>query len=512
MDKKKPEKKFLFSQSPIWELQNRYFQEAHIHAWSNGEVPHYITSNPRTAVAYAEVILAFLRDRQIHQDNEPIYILELGAGSARFSYHLLKTLCEQYERLSGLKQSFVYIISDYVEKNLEYWKDHPRLIPYFENGLLDMARFDAEKDTSIHLRFRDQVISKNSLSQPLFVISNYFFDSIPQELFYFHNGVVKNVYTEITDDKKTGPKHNINVSVEYSYVPLKQFPFTDEIQLRIAESYRSLIQKSHLLFPHAGMTCISRLYELSTKGLLLLTADKGSHRLEDIENKPLPTLIRHGSFSLNANYHALKLQCEEMKGTALFPKHPYSHINIGCLLYLADHATYPETKAAYERAINTFGPDEYFSIKKHIEKQVPILSIEELFAYLRLSAYDSRLFTQFLPGFYSKLSLFREEDRYTFLQAAAKVWEGYYPIKEESNLAFSIAVLLFELKFYEEALSFFGLSEKIYGANSDVSYNKAVCYMQLNRPEDAIPLIEDLLIQLPENQDVQTLAESLSRH
>jgi hypothetical protein len=71
------------SESSLWRLQRRYYETAGPEAWSSATVPHYITSNPYIASAFADVILAFQRDV-----GEPITVVELGAGSGRFSYLL----------------------------------------------------------------------------------------------------------------------------------------------------------------------------------------------------------------------------------------------------------------------------------------------------------------------------------------------------------------------------------------------------------------------------------------
>ena len=82
-----------FVESKLWELQRQYFAARGQQAWSAGEVPHYITSNPVVAAAYAEVLVAFRRDR-LRRDpaEEALWIVELGAGSGRFAHHLLQQL------------------------------------------------------------------------------------------------------------------------------------------------------------------------------------------------------------------------------------------------------------------------------------------------------------------------------------------------------------------------------------------------------------------------------------
>ena len=86
-----------FSQSLLWEWQQHYFAEMGVEAWRQGEVPHYVTSNPTMANSYAEIVFALWRDQQRlgqpdKASDEPLYLCELGAGSGRFAFHFLKRL------------------------------------------------------------------------------------------------------------------------------------------------------------------------------------------------------------------------------------------------------------------------------------------------------------------------------------------------------------------------------------------------------------------------------------
>ena len=88
------------SQSVLWSLQRAYFERAGIAAWSAGAVPMWVTSNPFIAAAYARVVRAFLHDWEAGpggsalDPGQPVYVVELGAGSGRFAYHFLRRLTD----------------------------------------------------------------------------------------------------------------------------------------------------------------------------------------------------------------------------------------------------------------------------------------------------------------------------------------------------------------------------------------------------------------------------------
>lgn len=65
-----------------------------------GIVPHFITCNAFIGRSYAHVLNGFLRDCMAGKNGmmldptEPLYIIELGTGSGKFSFFMLKALLE----------------------------------------------------------------------------------------------------------------------------------------------------------------------------------------------------------------------------------------------------------------------------------------------------------------------------------------------------------------------------------------------------------------------------------
>ena len=71
------------STSMLWQLQRDVYNSQGVQAWNTGSVPQSITTSPYTARAYARIVLGYLRDVDAQLDSsQPVYILELGAGSA----------------------------------------------------------------------------------------------------------------------------------------------------------------------------------------------------------------------------------------------------------------------------------------------------------------------------------------------------------------------------------------------------------------------------------------------
>ena len=500
-----------FSQSSLWDLERQYFEEMNLDAWSSGDVPHYVTSNPYMARSYADLIISFLRDRAASsRPNEPIYIIELGAGHGKFSYNLLRQLDEKWQSSSIPLPQFKYVITDFVEENIAFWINHPRLQPYFNQNIVDVARFDIENDTQLFLRNSSIILEAGSVKQPFIVIANYLYDCLPTNLLYIDNGLVQNVLVNeaIIDNQNNelSAKQKLeNLDFSFTYGDFNIDSIKDPIQQQIIEFYKRTLNNSHIYLPSLGMANLSVFNSISTSGFMLITADKGTHLLQDWQDRSAPSLSNHGCFSISVNYHALKKHCEFSGGLALFPSNKIDYLNIGCLLYVDQIENYKETIHTYKQVIDEFGPDNYFSIKKHVENNIDNLSDRDIRSYIQLSLFDPRLFKQLVPRILDLVESFNQNQSNAYLKICLEVWKNYYPINEEDNLAFLLAQLLTTLEFFDDAQAFLDFAETEGGTEMEIMYLRGVCLLWQNKQEQAKQLLEKVQQYNPDNEQVSKL-------
>ena len=60
-----------------------------------------------------------------------------------------------------------------------------------------------------------------------------------------------------------------------------------------------------------------------------------------------------------------------------------------------------------------------------------------------------------------------------------QVWDMYFTINDEFDLAYEIAGICYDLGFYREALAYFDHSTNEFGEKADVFDNQALCHYQL---------------------------------
>ena len=129
-------------------------------------------------------------------------MVELGTGTGQFSYYLLKALFELKETWGDSVENinFCYVMTDFTENNIDYWKQHAALRPFIDRGCLDFAVFDTEADTYIKLLKNNVTISAQSLHTPLVVIANYLFDSVFIDVFHIENKAINETQVKLELD------------------------------------------------------------------------------------------------------------------------------------------------------------------------------------------------------------------------------------------------------------------------------------------------------------------------
>lgn len=508
---------YRFSEAPIWEMLRTYYNELGPDAWRNDQVPQYITSNPMIAEAYAEMIFGFLLDRATLGDlEEPVVIAELGAGPGRLGFHILHRL-ERLVAESGMTlPPYRYILTDFSDKNITSWQRHPKLRPYCEQGVLDFARFDATLDRELYLLHSGEVISAGSLSQPVFVIANYFFDSIPQQLIYVDEGRIFECEISLGLPEnheamkpgellgKLAPAYHYRRAESYE---TPDYPYRETIRL-----YQEELEDSHILFPDTAIDCMERLGTLSRSGFLLLTADKGDHRLENWKFAAPPSLIHHGSVSFTANYHAMTHVFGQRGAQSFFTKHHYKNLNVGIIAMTERPQELRHIRLAYNRFIGRFGPDDFFSLKLLVDRQIGSMELQPFLAFWRLGCYDAEWFIQNAEQLSGLLPEAGDEELEDLRSGIYAMWSGYYEMPQPYDLALDAGLLLFEMERYADAEWFLGQSLEAESETPDITvlYCLAICRYEADDLESAIAYTRKALVLAPDHEEAQSLLAALT--
>jgi tetratricopeptide (TPR) repeat protein len=504
-----------YARSLIWDLQRRYFEAAGVEAWRQGEVPHYITSNPAIAHGYAEIVMALQRDRAaLAPTDGPLHICELGVGSGRFTFHFLTALARLCDQENIPLSSFRYIATDIVDANLDFLACHPRLDPFFAAGVLDLAPFDLTADDRLALR-NGTMIAAGDLAAPLVVIANYVFDGIPQDLFRIRAGTIAEVRISLSlcepPDDLDPTDLLARLDCHFDEIPLTAPPYADPVLNRLLDGYRARLADTHLLFPAACLDGLARLQALSRGGLMLLSADKGLLALSGLDHAPPPGPALHGSFSLSINYHAFIAWCAARGGLALMPDHPPRSLGVIALLMLPDPALYRETRRAYRRHVGEFGPDDHYALTRAARARVDAMTVWDVLSHLRFARFDADFFGHSLARLHRLAPDLDPQARRLLRQAMDQVWAGYFPLGEEFDLARALAVLAYDLDDPAGALGYFRESTAVYGEDSGTLFNIAACLDLVGRHAAACGALRRALVYDPGNAEARIQLAGIER-
>lgn len=503
------------SESMLWKLQTDFFSNQGPEAWIKGIVPQYITTNPYIANQYAKTVFGYFRDYAAREDMDKettIYIMELAAGVGRFTYTFLKRFLHMIENSSLKGMKFKYIVTDFAERNIEYWQNHSFLKPYFESGVLDCATFDISKDEEVRLRNSGEVLSKGDLKNPLILIANYTFDSLPQDTFYVNKGELYEGLITITkpEEKADPDDKSILAGLDYYYTDKRiqgESYYEDKRFNDVLLYYKEHLEDTAFYMPIIGLRCLSRLRELFNDDLILISADKGYKNIEAMNKNYHPFLSKHGCISMTVNFHALELYFNSLGGKAIHSIYEHENVNVSLFMSSKRGNELIETSMAYNEVIETIGPDDFYIIKKGIMPLSKSLTTRELLTFLRFTVWDSRTFMECYNLLLERISTEENFPIDELVDAIHRVWEYYFPIGEEGDLAYCFGSILGYFGYDNDALGFFEASLEFYGEHAETYYEIALCYYNLQEIQTALECTERSLALDPDFEESKKLKD-----
>jgi hypothetical protein len=494
------------SQSVLWDLQGRFYQERGVSSWNTGLVPHHITSSPATAEAYVELVAAYLADLDTAgclDPTRPFPVVELGAGCGRFGFQFLRHWAR---RAATTLPPLRYLMTDFCLPNLEHLRNHPRLQPFVERQMLDFALFDARS------------LEPGGLVDggPMVLIANYIFDTLPQESFAVREGQLYGTSVRVTVPREVGiedPEVLSSVQVAWEDGPaLDDCGLDDKLLATIVERYEETLPDTRFLLPVAALRCLRHFQQASNGDILVLVADKGDLHEWQLQFGDAPKMELHGSFSLPVNFHAIGQYVAELGAEVFAPVRTPDNLVVTGYVF-SPGGRRPCTTAfarTFSSIIGRRGPDELFTVLEGLSAAGGPKDLGTALATLALSNYDPAEFKVMLPAlveFGRSVPDFRRPDVH---RALLSVWDGYFSIGEPDDLAFGIGAVLCSIGYHAEAMDFYDRSIDLLGPEPDVLFSRALCQFHLRKLEDALKGIDAALALDPGLSGARSLRVAIS--
>ena len=469
------------SQSVIWRLQREFYVQRGIKAWTEDLVPQFITNNPFIAEIYAGIVFNFLTDCGDVSTAKQLRIFELGAGVGKFSYLFLRKVSDLLRNKGIAPGTIRYCMTDCSESVIETWRSTNDLAEFVSSGILEFEPFQVgdEIDSSF-LR---------SSGGPLVLIANYVFDSLPQDAFEIRDGQIFETLVSTSENEAAGSKTLSGLQLSYKNVPLKPQRYFADSWNRILDQYRNHLTNGVVLFPCAALEALEEFHKFSDGRIVVLVGDKGFVHEEDLALcQGPPTIEFHGPncFSQMVNLDAIGKYIQSSGGVALLPEKHSAGLNICAFLQGRAEHEFAATQGAYAEARAAFDPDDLFTLFAWLNAHMEEMTLRQILAALRLTRWDPIFLQRVFPVLARQLRAVGLE-RYDLRDSVLKSWANHYPVNQNENaFAFQCGVILLELRFFEEALSMFKVSQQVLGATAATTYNLGLCALGLGRTSEAL--------------------------
>lgn len=492
------------SQSMLWGLQTAAYCQFGPEAWGSKAVPFYITSNPYIARQYAYVVLGYLRDCFAPSAptpidlSHPVYIFDLGAGTGRFAYLFLKTFLMLCKVLRKENLKIRYVMTDIARANIDYWMNHPFLQEFLNDGVLDFAcYYHAEHNPSMQLRYSGATLNPETVKNPIVVIGNYFFDTIPQDLFKVQDGKLYEGRVSLSMDKNsdteelspTDPGVIKHLNYSFDFAPIENFDnyYGDYPELnKILKVYASRFENIPFQFPVGAFQTIRFFRELSKGRLLLLAGDQGRASEEQVQTTQL-FIAKHSSFSISVNYHAIAMFFRHAGGMSLLTTYPEPIFVVITAALGGEKEQYPETGLAFRTHIDYFEPNDYYKMINYADKFWLEPTLESVLIILKLGDWDPVNFNTFFERIRRLLPQASLEEKERLVQVIYNIWDRFYPVnKSEGGFIMNLGVLLYDLERYPEAIAFFQRALNLGYEDEKVFQNIASSYTALQDAANAL--------------------------
>ena len=479
------------SQSVIWGLQRDFYAQRGLKAWNEDLVPSYITNNPFIAEIFAGIVAAFLQDclssgqrgyPSLSPEN-PLRILEVGAGTGKFSYLFLRKLAPLLQSKNIPLHLVRYCMTDTSESLVAEWRANSYLQEFVSSGLLEFAVFQAGQE------------HRQETKGPLVVIANYVFDSLPQDAFAIKSGEIREF--RVTTSAATDGQIQSFQDLRFSYQTSAVLPqhYLDKDWNSILEQYRTRLATATVTFPASALQTLKQLGDSSDGRMLVLAADKGITHEEDLVLAARePSLDFHAGgrcFSQVVNFDAIGKYFCAKGGKALVPSKHFTSLNLCAFIQCNAGDEFTAAQQSYQEALAAFGPDDLFAMMSWLNSYLEEISLSQILPLLRLTRWDPVMLVRLFPVI-ARQARNAIVERADLRDAVLNTWENHYPLsKDENVLAFYCGVILLELRFFSEAYSMFRKSQQLFGPSATTSYNLGLCCLGLGRSRDALGLMRE---------------------
>ena len=480
-DKKKDDWKIdeakKWSDSKLWEIQRNYFHTKGIDAWK-GEVPFYVSSNCFIANSYANLVLKLINQHIQNTANQAFQIIELGAGTGKFSYYFIKFLMDflQNSTSSPIPCSICYTITDFSEK----------IIKSIENNVcFNNLKQKLSPNQQIEFTVWDFETAQKSIVKPghvPIIIANYVFDCLQQDKFNLGDSALNEVQVALSNRylkfDPQSPKTLGDLQFKENNIAINPQTYYKDNKLNtILQHYtQNMTPGTEFCLPVGAFNFINLLD--NTQPYYLLVGDKGLSSIQDFEVTQKRELMSYdGCYSFLLNYDALNQYFDQLDGAYLGTNYVYT---FGVHLY-GNHLAKKDVQALkidFNELFSRFGPKEYLSLCQEYQGSGYRFKLDSIIDFIKLSNYDPDAYGIVHDRLIELVPAINDYNKLNILQTLKKVEENIYVLGSVFDTYNLLGIFYQVLGDLEKAEHTFYDSIEIMGPTGPAYHNLGMLYLQ----------------------------------
>lgn len=450
------EEKVWLADSALWARNRAWYVDAGSTAWNR--VPFYVTSSAATARAYARILYRFLQDcgrRRGGDPAVPVTILELGAGSGRLAFGVLWHL-DALVRHGPSVPPYRYLLTDIDEARVRGLLARPELQPFVDAGLVDGAVYDAMLGGPIET-FMGNRLDAMAQPNPMFVIANYVFDALPQDMFRMRNGRPVRQHCTLQEPEAGAAPERLRL--RFTDGPDDPMPY-DEFELDTLLAMLSAGRRDgeSWLLPTGALTALRHLEVLSGGAMFALIADAPP-------SPSAPFAALHGSVSLTVDDVAIA-RAMALRGAHCARFGGDSH---GLSFATIRWGSFPEAQLEATAQLGERSPMDAFGLERRLGADGPAL-----LRLLRAGGWDPQLVAWLSTPLVEWAPASKGSQRQELLAGLARSLSLLFPVGTQ-DLSAGLARVCFAVGAYRDAAALFAQSMDVHGASADRLQGLAVC-------------------------------------
>lgn len=335
---------------------------------------------------------------------------------------------------------------------------------------------------------------------------------------------------------------------QFQYKPISPSYYNDEegdelhlqrILSWYKDYFKNTAQGASILLPVGALRALRRLGKFSGNRALVISGDKGNNHPEQFVGLMDPHIALHGSFSLMVNYHAVGAWFTSKGGFALHNPQEEASLKVSCFVldpsleaqdgsellaepagWLGDNLRkrdeirarrYAHLSRSFTDFVDTFGPNDFFVLQKSLKEDTPSPPLRTVVALLKLGDWDPDVFFKFRDTILNHAPSCGQKLRNDLCRGIPRVWDNYYMMDMEKDIAFEIGRFYYGIRDYANALHYYSTSIETVGDHHVTFHNQGLCHYSLGRMEVALTHFRKALAMNAEYEKARSWIEKVQK-